>query len=183
MLNSILSAARPLKAICSVAATAWVALLVTFVISSSAYSVYFSKKRSIENSRELERLWSAVARHEQRIAEMERKRSVKATVTGYSSERRQTDSTPFTTAFMKDVRKVKPGLIAVSWDLLEEGWTSGRCVWIEGTGVRKIDDSMSRRWRNEYRVDIWFHSRLDAEKFGVKRNVLVTLMEECGEYM
>lgn len=162
------------------------AITLTGTIVSSAY---FNKLKSEQNARENEKLWSALARQEDKLVNMgrkidllRRKRAVRSTVTGYSSEVRQTDSTPYTTAFMKDVRKVKPGLVAVSWKLLEDDWTPGRCIWIDRVGVRKIDDSMARGTEG-LGIDIWFHSRADALKFGRKRNVLVLLLEECGESM
>ncbi len=145
----------------------------------AANAVYNTGQREMRNTRETEKLWRALARQERKIIELSRRRAVRSTVTGYSSEIRQTDSTPFTTAFMT---RVKPGLVAVSWNLLEEGWTPGKCIWIDGVGVRKIDDSMARDTEGAG-VDIWFHSRADALEFGRKFKVLVLLLEECGDNM
>jgi 3D (Asp-Asp-Asp) domain-containing protein len=94
-------------------------------------------------------------------------------VTGYSAEERQTDSTPEITAFMG---KVRIGCVAVSWDLLEQGWTPGKKVWIEGYGVFTIADIMDRRW--EKRFDIFFPSEKLAKTFGIKKSVLTVLIEE-----
>lgn len=99
-----------------------------------------------------------------------------AIITGYSSDTNQTDSTPMITAYMT---RVRPGLVAVSWDLKKRGWIKGKCVWIDKIGVRKIDDIMSRKWKTP-RIDIWFHKHEDAVKFGVKRNVLTILLTDCG---
>jgi 3D (Asp-Asp-Asp) domain-containing protein len=105
------------------------------------------------------------------------KSAFKVTVTAYSSEENQTDSTPYTTAFMT---RVRPGMIAVSWSLLAEGWTPGRCAWIDTVGVREIDDIMDRDWPDE-RIDIYFHATTDAEAYGIKRNVQAVLMVTCGD--
>jgi hypothetical protein len=113
--------------------------------------------------------------------------ATRATVTAYSSETRQTDSTPFITAFMKPVA---PGTVAVSWGLAEQGWTEGKCIWIETIGVRRIDgkmllpefwirDLMSRDHVND-KIDIWFHSTKDAFEFGIKPDLLIILLSECG---
>lgn len=71
-------------------------------------------------------------------------------LTCYMSEERQTDSTPWTTAINTACR---PGIVAVSRDLLEEGWGFGRRVWIEGHGVYVIEDVMNARWKKS--IDIW----------------------------
>lgn len=152
-------------------------IICCLAIGFSGAVVYKAGKKSKLNSRENEKLWSALARQELRIDELSKKRAVRAIVTGYSSEVRQTDSTPHITAYMT---KVRPGLVAVSWNLAEDGWTRGYCLWIDGVGVREIDDSMKREWKGS-RVDIWFHSRSDALKFGKRRNVLVLLLGKCKE--
>ena len=53
-------------------------------------------------------------------------------VTCYHSEKSQTDSTPFITAFNW---RVRPGIIAVSIDLLEQGYIPGSKVYLKNFGV------------------------------------------------
>ncbi len=74
----------------------------------------------------------------------------RVTVTGYNSVREQTDSTPRITAINTGCRE---GVVAVSRDLLERGWTFGSKIWIEGYGVYTIEDVMNSRHRNH--IDIW----------------------------
>jgi len=76
--------------------------------------------------------------------------STRVTVTCYNSERAQTDSTPFITAFNW---KVRPGIIAVSTDLLEKGYTPGSKVYLKNFGVFTVGDIMNDRFTK--RVDIW----------------------------
>lgn len=87
------------------------------------------------------------------------------TVTGYSSEPRQTDSTPFITASNTQVR---PGVIALSRDLLRRytpgaPFAFGDSVLVAGK-TYVVEDSMNRRWT--LRADVWFPSRTEAMRFG-----------------
>lgn len=111
---------------------------------------------------------------EQKIHKIQEKVGVvKATVTAYSPCVNETDSTPNITAFMK---KVQPGGIAVSRDLLRSGWTPGKRVYIEGYGIFKINDIMNSRW--EKRFDIFYPTKQMALNFGVKENIAVVLIHE-----
>ena len=76
--------------------------------------------------------------------------AAKVTITCYNSHPSQTDDTPNITAFNTTV---KPGGIAVSWDLFERGFTHGVKVYLEGFGVLTVNDLMNRRFEN--RVDVW----------------------------
>jgi 3D (Asp-Asp-Asp) domain-containing protein len=88
------------------------------------------------------------------------------TVTAYSSTPDQTDSTPFLTA---SNRRVRPGIVALSRDLLREytpgaPFMFGDEVEIRGVGVFTVEDTMNPRY--EKRVDIWFTSRNQARQWG-----------------
>ena len=88
------------------------------------------------------------------------------TVTAYSSTRDQTDSTPFVTA---SNTRVRPGIVALSRDLLREftpgaPFSYGDRVEIEGVGTFLVEDTMHKRY--EKRVDIWFASRAAARRWG-----------------
>lgn len=94
---------------------------------------------------------------------------IAVTVTAYSSEPKQTDENPFITA---TGRHVKPGIIALSRDLLESftpgaPFRYGDRVWLDGIGEFVIDDTMNHRWTR--RADIWFTSTEHAWKFGRRR--------------
>ena len=73
----------------------------------------------------------------------------KLTVTAYSASKTECDGDPKITASMS---KVKPGTIAVSRDLFEQGWVFGKKVYIENHGIYTINDLMNKK-HNE-RVDI-----------------------------
>ena len=88
----------------------------------------------------------------------------------YSSTGSQTDSSPFITA---TGTRVRPGVIAVSRDLLRSGLPHGSRVRVtaqRGCGVNVVgrtlvvEDSMSPRWSRK--VDLWFPSRGAAVQFG-----------------
>lgn len=105
------------------------------------------------------------------------------TMTAYSSEAIQTDSSPFTTSTGETVR---PGIVAVSRDLLGTALPYGaklRVVevkedpracggWDPGM-VLEVQDTMHRRKRN--RVDLWVPSREEALQWGVCKVVLEVL--------
>jgi 3D (Asp-Asp-Asp) domain-containing protein len=91
---------------------------------------------------------------------------IPVTVTGYSSSEDQTDSTPFVTASNTQVR---PGIIALSRDLLREytpgaPFSFGDLVDLEGVGVFRVEDTMASRYRQ--RADIWFTNRTAAVRWG-----------------
>ena len=102
------------------------------------------------------------------------------TMTAYSSEVRQTDSTPFVTSTGETVR---PGIVAVSRDLLGGVLPYGSTLrivdiaedpracggWDPGM-ILEVQDTMHRRKRN--RVDIWLPSRAEAIQWGICEVVL-----------
>jgi len=82
------------------------------------------------------------------------------TVTAYSSEPRQTDSTPFTTAWITPVRD---GVVALNF--LPKG-TVVRFPDMFGDKLFVVEDRMNVRY--PYRADIWMYERDDARQFGIK---------------
>jgi 3D (Asp-Asp-Asp) domain-containing protein len=93
----------------------------------------------------------------------------KIVLTGYTSSRRETDSTPFLTASMTRTRQ---GCLALSRDLLrtftpDAPYDFGDYVLIPGVGVFIVEDTMHARWRN--RGDIWFADRAAALRWGRRR--------------
>jgi 3D (Asp-Asp-Asp) domain-containing protein len=90
------------------------------------------------------------------------------TVTAYSSEPRQTDSTPFTTAWQTPVRD---GVVALNF--LPKG-TMVRFPDMYGDKLFIVEDRMNVRY--PYRADIWMYNTSDAWSFGMK----YLRMEELG---
>lgn len=82
------------------------------------------------------------------------------TTTAYSSEPRQTDGTPFTTAWITPVRD---GVVAANF--LPLG-TLVRFPDDFGDKIFVVEDRMNARYK--YRVDIWMHKTAVARKFGVQ---------------
>jgi 3D (Asp-Asp-Asp) domain-containing protein len=92
----------------------------------------------------------------------------KVTVTAYTASRDECDEDPGNTAIM--TKPVVGWTVAVSRDLLEEGWTFGRKVWIEGVGVREISDVMNEKWSG--RIDVLVGKKKDAKRFGRREGVV-----------
>ena len=90
------------------------------------------------------------------------------TVTSYSSEPRQTDSTPFTTAWQTPVRD---GVVALNF--LPKG-SMVRFPDMYGDKIFIVEDRMNVRY--QYRADIWMYTRAEATSFGIK----YLRMEELG---
>jgi 3D (Asp-Asp-Asp) domain-containing protein len=100
--------------------------------------------------------------------------SIRLIATGYSSCRWETDDTPFITA---SNTRTRTGIVALSRDLIdrynpEAPFSFGDAVHISGLGDFIVEDSMHWRWRR--RVDLWFPSKREARRFGV-RGVTVSM--------
>lgn len=94
------------------------------------------------------------------------------TVTAYSPTPEECGSgDPYRTASTK---KVRPGIIAVSRDLFDQGWVFGKKVYVKDHGVFEIADLMSKKYKK--RMDIFFPDTDDAKKFGIKQQVTVALI-------
>jgi 3D (Asp-Asp-Asp) domain-containing protein len=115
--------------------------LVTLVILGQQFNVYLLKKQ---------------------ISCLKENKSFYITVTKYTNDPKETDSTPNITASNK---KVKKGYIAVSNDLYDKGWTFGKKVYIEDIGLFEIQDKMNKRYH--YTLDVFTFNKREAKKFGV----------------
>ncbi|MFW5838046.1 MAG: 3D domain-containing protein [Desulfovibrionaceae bacterium] len=105
----------------------------------------------------------AISRENRRqIDDIKRKRTL--TVTAYSPRTQETDATPFTTATNN---RVRPGIVAVSRDLFNQGWVFGKRVYIKNYGVFVIDDLMASHKKNQ--VDIFMMETDAALEFGKKK--------------
>ena len=83
------------------------------------------------------------------------------TITAYSSTPEQTDSTPFITA---SGYPVEDGIVACNF--LEFN-TKIRFPELYGDKIFTVKDRMAKK--NSHKIDIWFPTTKQAEKFGVKK--------------
>lgn len=91
------------------------------------------------------------------------------TLTAYTANKVETDSTPWVTATMT---KTRPGrTAAVSRDLLP--YLLGRTIYIPGYGVWDVEDTMHERYTNS--VDLCVGTAGQAKNFGRKTLVIVVL--------
>jgi 3D (Asp-Asp-Asp) domain-containing protein len=104
------------------------------------------------------------------LAELNDIKIMEVTLTAYSPTVEECGPDPFTTASMT---KVRPGIVAVSRDLYEQGWVFGKKVYVKGHGVFEIADLMSKR--HTQRMDIFFPSTEDARQFGIKQTTVALL--------
>jgi len=93
--------------------------------------------------------------------ELSSRRSMEVTITGYSSTEDQTDDTPFITA---SGAGVKQGIAAANW--LPFG-TKMMIPEIFGNQIFVVEDRMHPK--NDDKIDIWFQTREQALRFGVKK--------------
>ena len=91
------------------------------------------------------------------------------TVSAYNAHVDQCDDTPFITA---TGTRVRPGIVAVSPDMLEKGWTYGSLVAINDH-VYRIEDVMNSRYTDT--MDIFMWSEEDAKAWG-RRQIQVSLL-------
>lgn len=104
------------------------------------------------------------------VAELRNMWVKEVTVTAYSPTVAECGPDPLTTASMS---KVRPGIVAVSRDLFDEGWVFGKKVYVKGHGIFEIADLMSKRYTQ--RMDIFFPDTDQARQFG-KRQITVALL-------
>lgn len=130
----------------------------------------------LRDLREENRQWRQTALSELRMVESQVRmlqdlRVKELDVTAYSAEREQTDEDPLITASM---RRVRPGTVAVSRDLFQQGWVFGRKVYIEGHGVFEINDLMNERFTS--RLDVFMPETSLAQEFG-RKTLTVALLD------
>jgi 3D (Asp-Asp-Asp) domain-containing protein len=75
--------------------------------------------------------------------------------------------------------RIRPGIVAVSRDLLRSGWDFGDKVHIKGLGVFIIEDTMHQRFRRT--IDVAVPNLAEAQKIGLRRGIEVTLLERKEE--
>jgi len=99
--------------------------------------------------------------------------SIRATITAYTDSPRENlgRGKPVGTAIGT---RIRPGIVAVSRDLLRSGWEFGKSVYIEGMGVFIIEDTMSPRFSR--RIDIAVDDMHHAIKIGKRTGNLAILL-------
>ena len=95
-------------------------------------------------------------------------KTIKVTITAYSSTPDQTDDTPFITASGKHV---KDGIIANN--MLPFG-TKVMIPGLYGNKIFTVEDRMAS-YKSKYHIDIWMPTRTSALNFGVKTTEIEVL--------
>ena len=108
------------------------------------------------------------------IRNLSNKQRIAATVTAYTPDPRENGGKGKKSGTAIGTR-IRPGIVAVSRDLLKSGWNFGDKVHIEGLGVFTIEDTMHQRHRRT--IDVAVPDRKEAEKIGKRRAIVVTLLE------
>lgn len=108
------------------------------------------------------------------ISNLSNKPRIAATVTAYTPDPRENGGKGKKSGTAIGTR-IRPGIVAVSRDLLKSGWNFGDKIHIEGLGVFTIEDTMHQRHRRT--IDVAVPDRKEAEKIGKRRAIVVTLLE------
>ena len=140
-----------------------ITVLITVLLFAATADAARHKTVSARNDSSRHRL-DAAARH--RIA---------ATVTAYTPAPRENGGRGTKSGTAIGTR-IRPGIVAVSRDLLRQGWSYGDKVHIEGLGVFIIEDTMHQRFRRS--IDVAVVNTAAAEKIGRRRDIVVTLLED-----
>jgi len=142
--------------------------MIKFIILGLSIVLIGNNLNSYTNDRKYQQLFNRVTALETKLMYT----NVKARVTAYSPTIDETDSTPYETA---SLLRPEPWTIAVSRDLFNNGWTYGKYVYINDIGRFKILDCMNKKATMS--VDIFLSTKKQAQRFGVKDNVSVALLE------
>jgi len=92
------------------------------------------------------------------------------TVSAYTPSKKECNEDNNRNAIMK---KPRPGDVAISRDLLKEGWNFGDKVYILGHGIFRIADLMNKRYSNT--IDILVFDVKHARKIGRKKTTAALL--------
>lgn len=118
-----------------------------------------------------------VASHNVPAPELLPTKTITATITAYTPAPRENMGRGTTSATAIGT-PIRPGIVAVSRDLLRSGWDYGDKVHIKGLGVFIIEDTMHRRFRRT--IDVAVPTVAAARKIGVLRGIKVTLLEKAA---
>ncbi len=105
--------------------------------------------------------------------------SIQATITAYTdSPGKFGAGKPSGTAIGT---RVRPGIVAVSRDLLRSGWQFGKKVYIEDLGVFIIEDTMAPRFSK--RIDVAVSDMHHARRIGKRTGKRVILLHQKKDAM
>ncbi len=79
------------------------------------------------------------------------------------------------------LEKYRPGIVAVSRDLLRSGWQFGKKVYIEDLGVFIIEDTMAPRFSK--RIDVAVSDMHHARRIGKRTGKRVILLHQKKDAM
>ncbi|MHC1791263.1 3D domain-containing protein [Solidesulfovibrio sp.] len=108
------------------------------------------------------------------VRNLSAKQRIAATVTAYTPDPRENGGRGTKSGTAIGTR-IRPGIVAVSRDLLRSGWSFGDKVHIDGLGVFIIEDTMHQRHRRT--IDVAVPNTAAAKKIGKRRDIVVTLLE------
>lgn len=162
--------------------------IVALLVPTPSAAVYFDTQNTIQSKEELQKIAGTSdfesgnfiidkkdrnkAEQKEKLPKNSKKKIKKVIVvsaTAYSSDRRQTDRTPFITASGK---RVRDGIVAANF--LPFG-TKIRIPQYFGDKEFIVEDRMARR--HKQRIDVWFEHYRDARNFGIKRSIKIEVIE------
>lgn len=106
------------------------------------------------------------------------KKQISATVTAYTPAPRENGGRGKKSGTAIGTR-IRPGIVAVSRDLLRSGWDFGAKVRIKGLGVFTIEDTMHQRYRRTF--DVAVTNMAAAQRIGKLKDIEVTLLVRGAE--
>ena len=106
------------------------------------------------------------------------KKQISATVTAYTPAPRENGGRGRKSGTAIGTR-IRPGIVAVSRDLLRSGWKFGAKVRIKGLGVFTIEDTMHQRFHRT--IDVAVVNTAAAQRIGKLRGIEVTLLGRGAE--
>ena len=146
-----------------------------FILGTIFTITEFCSKNILIQRTDLAQLHSTISHLEQQVKtinskliENNKRFSLIVEATAYTPRKEECNNDWMNTATMK---KPKPGShIAVSQDLI---WMLGKKVYVEGLGIRYVEDLMNKRFTN--RIDIMMNSVKKANNFGLQNLELIVL--------
>lgn len=94
----------------------------------------------------------------------------KLKITYYTNRVEETDSTPNITA---TGTKVREGIVGVSRDLLKQGWTHGKYIYVANEGIYRIEDTMNAKHKQS--IDIFTFSLKHAKTKGTFKTDVILI--------
>lgn len=150
-------------------------LTVATVVMSMLTSECVSRINSVD--RELNLMNEEIGFIKERVKEIEDEmllEDVKSVnVTAYTLDKKECGEDFTKTSSME---KAKPGMVAVSRDLFDDGWTFGKRIYISGVGIFTIADLIKNTHKNK--IDVLMFDKKAAKKFGIKKDVTAAIIRK-----